>query len=115
MASPVAISWARYPEATDGCTEFVGVRVVEQLDDWEMTGRAKVARASILFVANLMTKIRLVDIRKGNPDWTIDGKEEDKYERLLFTNRQLGGRARWQARRSKDHCLRMECVMLGGR
>ena len=32
LESPVATSCIRYPEATDGWTEFVGVSVLEQLD-----------------------------------------------------------------------------------
>lgn len=45
----------RYPEATDGCTELAGVKVVEQLDCAEarLRNAANPAAVSILIVAML--------------------------------------------------------------
>ncbi len=41
---PVATRAARYPEAMEGCIEFVGLRVLEQLeDDWPNAGTKKKA------------------------------------------------------------------------
>ena len=44
-ANPVAISWTWKPEATDGRTELVGVKVVEQVCDCANAGRTKLTLA----------------------------------------------------------------------
>jgi hypothetical protein len=38
----------RYPDATDGCTELVGVKVVEQLDCAEAKARIAANAAAVL-------------------------------------------------------------------
>ena len=73
---PVATRAAWYPEAMEGFIEFVGVRVIEQLeDDWPKTGTMKKPSKAAKEIDDILKKSRA---RKASPS---DVRKQSKIDR----------------------------------